>query len=203
MRELMEQMRMQAMTAMQGVVSSRWAVISAYDPNSYAIKANIQPEGTETGWLPILSNWVGPSWGDFAGPLIGMQCLLIFAHGNMQDPIAAGQAWSTQAPPVPVPSGERLIQHSTGSLLHFDNEGNVTMTANQAMTLNAPAGCTINANTTINGNVQTNGNIMASQNITDLNGQGGSVATLRTDYNAHTHPDPQGGSTGTTSNPAT
>ena len=186
MHELMEQMRMQAMTALQGTITARWGVITAYDPDLYAIKADIQPEGTETGWMPMLSCWVGPNWGDFAGPLVGMQVQLLFEHGNMQSPVAAGQAWSTQAPPIPVPSGERLIQHASGSLLHFDNQGNVTMTANQAMTLNAPAGLTINANT------QVNGELVTSEDISDHNGSYGTVNGVRQTYDGHTHPTPNG-----------
>jgi uncharacterized protein involved in type VI secretion and phage assembly len=192
MSAMMEMMRMQAMTAMQGVITARWGVISAYDPDTYAIKAQIQPEGTETGWLPLLSQWVGPNWGDFSGPLLGMQIQLIFEHGNMQSPVGAGQAWSTQAPPIPVPSGERLIQHASGSLLHFDNAGNVTLTANKAMTMNAPSGLTINAGTQINGNVQTSGTILAAKDISDNGGSYGTVNSIRQWGDGHTHPVPDG-----------
>lgn len=175
--------------------TTRLGLVTAYDPGTYAIKATIQPEDVETGFIPLLSPWVGNQWGAFFAPILGAQILILFQEGNSQVPIGALFLFSTAMPPVQVPSGEMLLQHQSGSLLHFDNSGNVTMTANQAMTLNAPAGCTINANTTINGNVQTNGNIQASMDISDLNAAHGSISSLRTAYNGHTHSDPQGGTT--------
>lgn len=201
MQQLLNNLLMRAAAQSGATFITRMGVVSAYDPGAYAIKAVIQPEGVETGYVPLGSPWVGPQWGAFFAPQPGAQVLLLFQEGDAQTPIAATFLFSTQQPPVAVPAGELLLQHASGSLLHFDTAGNVTMTAAQAMTLNAPAGCTINANTTINGNVQTNGNIQASQNISDLNGAHGSVSTLRGAYNGHTHGGVQTGS-GNTSTPS-
>ncbi len=188
-------MRAQAQSAASFV--TRWGTVSGYDPDNYAIKATLQPEGIETGFMPLLSPWVGPSWGAFFAPTLGAQVLVLFQEGAAQVPIGSLFAFSAAMPPVSVPSGEALIQHSSGSLLHFDNTGNVTLTANKAMTMNAPSGLTINANVT------TNGNIQASGSIADQNAAHGTLGSLRTAYNGHTHSGVQtgAGSTGTTSNP--
>jgi len=201
MNHLVNQMMQRMGAQAAGTFTARMGTVSAYDPGNYAIKAVIEPEGVETGFMPLLSPWVGANWGAFFAPEIGAQVLILFQEGSSQVPIAALFAFSTAMPPVAVPSGEMLLQHQSGSLLHFDSGGNVTMTANAAMTLNAPAGCTINANTTINGNVQTNGNIQASQNISDQNGAHGSVASLRGAYDGHTHGGVQTGG-GNTSTPS-
>ncbi len=201
MNHLLNALMMRTGAQAAGTFTARLATVTAYDPNNYAVKATIQPENVETGYVPLLSPWVGASWGAFFAPVIGVQILLLFQEGSPQVPMAALSMFSAAMPPVAVPSGEMLLQHASGSLLHFDNGGNVTMTAQQSVTINAPSGCTINANTTINGNVQTNGNMQASQNISDLNGAHGSIATLRSTYDSHTHGGVQTGS-GSTSTPS-
>jgi phage baseplate assembly protein gpV len=202
MNHLINQMMQRMGAQAAGTFTARMGTVSAYDPGTYAIKAVIEPEGVETGFMPLLSPWVGANWGAFFAPEIGAQVLILFQEGSSQVPIAALFAFSTAMPPVSVPSGEMLLKHQSGSLLHFDSGGNVIVTANAAMTLNAPAGCTVNANMTINGNVQTNGNMLASQDISDQNGAHGTIGALRSAYNGHTHGGVQSGGSNT-STPST
>lgn len=157
MQALINNLMMRAAAQAGATFITRWGVVTGYDPSSYAIKAVIQPEDVETGFIPLMSPWVGPNWGAFFGPVEGAQVLILFQEGSDQTPIGATFAFSTAMPPVSVPSGEMLLQHQSGSLLHFDNGGNVTLTAAQAATINAPAGLTINANTSINGTLHNNG----------------------------------------------
>jgi hypothetical protein len=74
------------------------------------------------------------------------------------------------------------------------NATGVTITSNAVVTINAPSGAVINGNTQINGNLITSGN------ISDKNGISGTLQHVRDNYNAHTHTDPQGGTTGAPSN---
>jgi len=173
MQALINNILMRAAAQAGSTFVARWGVVTGYDPSSYAIKATIQPEDVETGFIPLLSPWVGPQWGAFFGPAEGSQVLILFQEGSDQTPIAALFAFSAAMPPVAVPSGEMLLQHASGSLLHLDNSGNVTLTAAQAATINAPAGLTINAPTTINGNTATHGTL--TNNGTNVGG-------------THTHP---------------
>ena len=41
----------------------RCGLVASFNPQTYCAKVMIQPENTLTGWLPILSSWVGPGWG--------------------------------------------------------------------------------------------------------------------------------------------
>lgn len=203
MQSLINNLLARAGTQSRSSFTARWAVLSAYDPSTFSVKATLQPEDVETGFMPLLSPWVGPNWGAFFAPDLGAQLLVLFQEGGAQAPIGALFAFSTVMPPLAVQSGEMLIQHASGSLLHFDNGGNVTLSAAAAATINAPGGLTINANTTINGNTQNNGNVQASGSIADLNAAHGSMGSLRAAYDGHTHPGVQtgSGSTGTTSAP--
>ena len=52
------------------------------------------------------------------------------------------------------------------------------------------------------GDIKETGNILATGDMTDLSGSNSvTVGQLRTAYDAHTHPVPGGGNTGTTNNP--
>lgn len=202
---------LQRAAAQGGGMNARFGQISAYDPDAYAIKAIIQPEGIETGFIPFGSPWVGSEWGAFFGPEIGAQVLVIFQEGSAQVPIGATTIFSTAMPPVAVPSGELLLQHKSGSLMHFGNDGNVVVTADADMTLNAK-NATVNADeavtvnapsgATVNGDTQINGNLMVSGDISDSGGAHGSVATLRDAHNVHDHDvdGVQGGSSTVISN---
>ena len=132
MNQMMQRMAAQA----SGTFVARMATISAYDPSNYAVKAVIEPESVETGFVPLLSPWVGPSWGAFFAPILGAQVLLLFQEGSPQVPVAALFAFSMAMPPIAVASGEMLLQHQSGSLLHFDNGGSVTLNSNADLTAN-------------------------------------------------------------------
>ena len=65
----------------------------------------LQPEGVLTGWLPVLSPWIGSGWGMCCPPVPGDQVLVIAQEGEAEHGLIIGRAFSsTQTPPtVPVP----------------------------------------------------------------------------------------------------
>lgn len=172
------------------IVKVKIGEVTSYNPDKYQAKVKLQPEGLLTGWLPISSQWVGASWGCFMPPAIGQHVRVEFLDGQIDVGIITGMQFSNAFPPVSVPAGEMLMQHKSGSLMHFDNAGNVIQTAAQGMTFNAPAGFTFNGNSQFNGNVQSSGS------MADLNAAHGTVGDLRNAHNDHNHADPQGGSVG-------
>jgi len=186
-------MQLQAALMSSQTVKVKIGVVTSYDPNRYQAKVELQPEGLLTGWLPISSQWAGASWGCFMPPSIDQHVRVEFLDGHIDAGVITGMLFSNAFPPVAVPAGEMLMQHKSGSLLHFDNAGKVTTTANTSMEFNAPAGFTFN------GNSQFNGNVQASGTIADLNAQHGTVGDLRTAHNGHTHTGDSGGTTSTPS----
>ncbi|MDE8348942.1 MAG: phage baseplate assembly protein V [Acidocella sp.] len=153
-------------------------MVSSFDPASYAAKVLIQPENILSGWLPILSSWVGSGWG-LAAPLTpGDQVLVLMQEADSEHGVIAGCVWSAIDKPLPAPSGELWLQHQSGSYLKLHNDGTIAIEAQT---------------------VRITGNLLVTGDISDQNAAHGSVAVLRSAYDRHTHPDAQGGITGVTS----
>lgn len=79
-----------------------------------------------------------------------------------------------------------------------------TVNATSSVTLNTPS-TTCTGDLQVDGNIHADGNISSDQNVSalmnvsasvDVSDQDGTMGTIRSVYNSHTHSDPQGGSTG-------
>jgi uncharacterized protein involved in type VI secretion and phage assembly len=177
----------------------RRAIVSAYDPNRYAAKVIIQPEGFETGFIPIGAEWVGSGWGLYCPPTPGDEVEVNFQEGGKNAPYIGKRFYGNEAPPLAVPSGEFWLIHKSGSLIKLTNDGKLTIEdkAGSFLTLNADGTATLKANLTVQGS------IVATGDISDQNGADGTVAHIRTVYDTHTHSGVQtgGGNTGTPNQP--
>ncbi|MDY3551397.1 phage baseplate assembly protein V [Gemmata sp. JC717] len=196
-------MRREAERVAAQIALKRAAIVTAYDPAVYAAKVRIQPEDTETGWLPIASPWVGDGWGLFAAPKVGDVVEVSFQEGGKAAGIVGLRHYGNVLRPLPVPSGEFWLQHESGSFLKFKNDGSVEVHA--AGDLNATVAGQANLAVTGNvvataplfdltGDVKVTGDVLVTGDIFDLNGLYGSFGYLRQTYNIHTHPI-SGGST--------
>jgi phage baseplate assembly protein gpV len=197
MRDHMNAMRAAAQQAQSATQNTRMGTISAYNPAKYSVKVLLQPSGVETGWLPIKTTWVGNSWGMQAGPLIGDLVTISFQEGDQDAGVVIGSLYNAQDVAMPVPSGELWIQHKSGSLLKFLNNGDVQITTSRDLLANV--GRDMTATVTRNLAATTGGyahvtattevtitaptvNITAAQinlagNITQTAGTGGSTGT--------------------------
>ena len=100
---------------------ARFGLVSSFDPDAYAAKVLIQPENVLSGWLPIVSAWVGAGWG-LAAPLMpGAQVLVIAQEGDAEHGVIIGAVWSTVDRPLAAPAGELWLQHQSGSFLKLHN----------------------------------------------------------------------------------
>jgi len=154
---------------------ARFGLVSSFDPSAYAARVMMQPENVLSGWLPILSAWVGAGWG-LAAPLSpGDQVLVLAQEGHSEQGVIVGCVWSAVDAPMPAPAGELWLQHQSGSFLKLLNNGTISLQA---------------------GTVNVNGNLVVTGDISDLNGAHGTMAALRDAHDNHTHADPQGGQTG-------
>ena len=148
----------------------RFGTVVSVDPQRHAAKVVLQPEGVVTGWLPVLSPWVGAGWGMCVPPMQGQQVLVLPQDGEAEHGVIVGGAWSDASATPGAPVGELWIVHQSGSFIKLVADGTVR----------------------VNGDLHVNG---------DVYDRHGSMDRLRGNYNLHTHPDPQGGSVGSTSNP--
>jgi phage baseplate assembly protein gpV len=154
---------------------ARLGLVSSFDPTAYAVRVLIQPENVLTGWLPVVSPWVGAGWG-LAAPLVpGAQVLVIAQEGNAEQGIVVGALWSAVDQPIQAPAGELWLQHQSGSFVKLLNNGTIVLQAPQ---------------------VNITGNLVVSGDISDQNGAHGTLAALRQAYDQHVHTVPQGGETG-------
>lgn len=173
---------------------TRQGVITAYDPDNYAVKVQLQPTGEETGWIQLSSPWVGDGWGLAAGPMIGAAVEVEFDSGLMGAGMAAGQFFNDEDRCPGPPSGEFWLIHKSGSMLKFLNTGEVQVGSAAKITYDAPA------HHFTGGDVLIDENLKVVKDITDSNGLYGTVQKIRLTYNGHTHPE-NGDGGGTTSKP--
>ena len=154
---------------------ARFGLVSSFDPQAYAARILLQPENVLTGWLPVISAWVGAGWG-LAAPLVpGAQVLVIAQEGDAEQGVVVGAIWSAVDQPLAAPAGELWLQHQTGSFIKLLNDGTISLQASQ---------------------VNVTGNLVVSGDVSDQNGAHGTVAALRQAHDQHVHGVPQGGSTG-------
>lgn len=129
MDRLLNAMRRHAADMDGGLGQPRFAVITSFDPNTHTAKVQLQPEGTLTGWLPILAQGIGSGWGVIVSPAIGDQVFVVPQEGHAEHGVIVGRAFSDQQQPPATPSGEVWIVHSSGSFLKLTNDGNISVTA--------------------------------------------------------------------------
>lgn len=139
--------QLQAALMSAQTVKVKIGVVTSYSPDKYQAKVKLQPEGLLTGWLPVSSQWVGSSWGLFLPPSEGQHVRVEFLDGHLDAGTITGMHFSNKFPPVPVPAGEMLMQHQSGSLLHFDNAGNVALTSAANLIANVGGDATVTAGT--------------------------------------------------------
>ena len=166
----------------------RFALVTSVDPDRPAVRVALQPEGVTTGWLPVLSPWVGAGWGMCCPPSPGDQVLVLAQEGDSEHGIVVGRAWSDTAHTPPTPPGELWLVHQTGSFIKLSNDGTIHTKGDIYHV----------------GNLFVTGDILSDQYIgalISIRDAAGTLDRLRQHYDAHTHGDPQGGTVSLTNQP--
>jgi hypothetical protein len=109
------------------VAYMRVGTVVSYDSSNYTVKVRLQPEDAITGWLPLVSTWVGNGWGLFSPPSVGDQLEVQFHDGDFDAGVACQRFFNDSSRPLSVPSGEFWLVHSSGSMLKLTNEGKVLL----------------------------------------------------------------------------
>lgn len=112
-----------AQDAAQG--QPRFGVVASVDPKAGTARVTLQPEGVLTGWLPVLSPWVGAGWGLSCPPSPGDQVLVLPQEGDAEHGAVLARSWSAEAPPPETPVGELWLTHRSGTTLRLCNDGTV------------------------------------------------------------------------------
>ena len=150
----------------------RFGTVVSVDPKRHAAKVSLQPEGVVTGWLPVLSPWVGAGWGMCVPPMPGQQVLVLPQDGEGEHGVIVGGAWSDASATPGAPVGELWLVHHSGSFIKLVGNGTVQ----------------------VNGDLHVNGDVYDRHGSLDrLRGN--------YDAHTHGGVNLGGGSTATTSNP--
>ena len=204
MRALLNAMAAASRQATAGESGTRQGVITAYDPDTYAVKVQLQPTGEETGWIPLSTPWAGNGWGMAAGPMVGAVVEVEFDSGLMGAGMAAGQFYNDEDRCPGPPSGEFWLVHKSGATIKLTNDKKVTVTdgAGSQVVMNGDGSGSLSfaKGLTITADTQINGNLTVSGSIADQNGSKGVIQKIRDLFNAHGHSGVQTGS-GTTNTP--
>lgn len=135
----------------RGRFVERHGLVTAYDPDNHLGKVMLQPEGFETGWLPIERPHIGETYGIAIGlqpgdgKTTGDQVTVRYQEGDVESGKISGMVYSDVDKPPKVQSGEMLIytrfqksgggpesaqsaQGGTGQQLYFKNDGSVLLT---------------------------------------------------------------------------
>jgi phage baseplate assembly protein V len=190
--------RMHAVAAANLRADAKLGTISGYDPNRHAIKVMLQPEGNETGWIPLGSVWAGNGWGLFAAPQLGIQVEVTFVDGNNEAGVAGLRLFSDVEQAIAVQSGEFWLVHANGQFVKLTNDGKLTVSDGKGATVALNGDGTItSAATTWNhtGDVNVTGNVNVSETLTATTDVVGGGVSLK----SHQHSGVQTG--GGTSGP--
>ena len=103
----------------------KFGTVTSVNPKDATVRVIIQPEGVLSGWLPVLSQWVGNSWGMICPPTPGDQVVLVPQEGDVEQGVIIGRVFSAKQMPPSVPSGELWLLHQSGSFLKLLNDGRV------------------------------------------------------------------------------
>ena len=122
----MNAMRAQAQIATQDRGSMRLGLVSGYDPATYSIKAQFQPDDSETGWIPLGALSVGNGWGILAPPMLGDQVAVLMQDSDPNAGVAAWRLFNNEEVPPAVPAGEMWLLHKSGAFFKLTNDGKAT-----------------------------------------------------------------------------
>jgi phage baseplate assembly protein gpV len=123
-------MKAQAGALDQGQAQPRFATVVSVDPATATARVLLQPEAVLSGWLPVLSPWIGAGWGMSCPPSPGDQVLVLGQEGNVEHGLIVGRAFSNAAPPPVAPAGECWLVHASGSFVKLLNDGTVQVNGN-------------------------------------------------------------------------
>lgn len=103
----------------------RLGVVSSVKSDMQLAKVRLQPGNLVTGWLPILSQWIGNGWGLVCTPQPGDQVLVIPQEGYYEHGLIIGCCRSDLTPAPAATIGEFWLVHKSGSSIKLANDGKV------------------------------------------------------------------------------
>lgn len=114
-----------------GRYSERHGLVTSYDPDTYLAKVTFQPEGQESGWLPIETGHIGNGFGIAVGltpgdgKKTGDQVIVRYQEGDFESGKIVQRVHSDAEKPPRVESGEMVQWHAKGAKIFFKKDGSL------------------------------------------------------------------------------
>ncbi|WP_316227821.1 hypothetical protein [Bradyrhizobium sp. SZCCHNR3015] len=141
-----------------GRYSERHGLVTSYDPDKHLAKVMFQPEGQESGWLPIETAHIGDGYGMAVGlqpgdgKTTGDQVVVRFQEGDFEGGKIVQRVHSDDQKPPRVESGEMVLwtrfqkssggkesaqgaQGGIGQRIYFKNDGSIVITDGNGATV--------------------------------------------------------------------
>ncbi len=177
--------------------------VTSYDPTTHRVRLTLPAllvggnpnQPVQTAWVALGSMSVGNGSGHQAAPHVGDQCLCGMVEKETGDAIVPACIYDDQnATPFPgMQQGEWGYRNDSGSVLYFRATGEVDVTAAAKLSITVGNVTVVIDGTNVDIQVPTGGTVSVNGDTDAL----ALVSKLVAAFNAHTHPDPQGGDTGT------
>lgn len=190
----------------------RMGVVQSYNPASHTARVLIQPEETLSGWLPIATGMTGNGWGVVIPPVIGQQVFMVPHDGDHRSLVIVGSVFSkTNLPPKTsaaiageaaaiVPGQVAIVSQDGSVVIRLGADGTLYIKGAASVSIETPVANVTSPQVNVVATTQVNMTtpmLTVSGDIQDQNGSRGTLAGLRTAYDAHKHLGVQAG-TGTT-----
>jgi len=113
--------------------NKRVGLVTSWDPNKHLAKVMFQPEGHETGWLPVHTMAAGDGYGHMTGLTAGDgittgdQVEVIYQEGDFETGAIVARIHSEVDPAPTVQSGEQLFQTPFGQFIKLSQDGSATI----------------------------------------------------------------------------
>jgi phage baseplate assembly protein gpV len=165
---LTDAIRREAEIVASTTARTRLGTVSGLHAKKHAAKVLIQPEGVESGWLPVGTLSIGRGWGIHCLPNIGDQVAVHFVDGDFSSGVIGLRYFSLVDKPMDSKAGELLLVHSSNSSLRFNDDGSVLLFSVAKLTVQGADGVEIGGPMlkVTTGNLEVHGTIKAGGTIT-------------------------------------
>lgn len=122
--------------------SARPGNIVEYDPTKHAARVRIQPEGIESNWLPVGSDFIGNGFGMVAPLGVDDQVQVLWPEGGNNQGVIGKRLFDSRNG-VPTlaqngKTGEWYLVDAKGSSISFTNDGKFKIGGNVEIDLTTP-----------------------------------------------------------------
>jgi phage baseplate assembly protein V len=181
MNRFLNEIRKQAQMAMADITYAKIGLVTGYNPDNYCVKVMLLPEDIETGWLPLLSPWVGNGWGMFCAPSINDLVEVQFEQGSSEAAFACMRFFTDASRPLPAPAGEFWLVHKLGASVKLTNDGKLLINGQAEIDLTSPVlNITVSGNATlaVSGNITSSAAVWNHSGPLNVSGDIGSSGTV-------------------------